>query len=144
MPPSTRFPAATPAERRTIAAPVYNRIRLGLLRATRPLELPLPGLRGLDMVLDHRTWVCRDHTLYGTPVLTLMRFRPADRTSLQEPVACQLIHHHVHAGFILESILHATVLALHERQARLMAARAPTALSEVLDFPDPTGGALPA
>lgn len=107
------------SETSSIDAPVYNRIRLGLLRAELPLRLALTGLRGMDMVLDHDTWICLDRTFYDLPVLAWTGFEPTARTSLQDPVACRILYYHVHADFIVHSVLSATMHALRERAAHL-------------------------
>jgi hypothetical protein len=107
------------SETSSIDAPIYNRIRLGLLRADLPLRLPLTGLRGMDMVLDHQTWVCLDRTFYDLPVLAWSDFEPTARTGLQDPVRCRIHYYHVHADFIVHSVLSTAVNALRERAAHL-------------------------
>lgn len=96
----------------------YNRIRLGLLRAELPLRVSLSGLRGMDMVLTHDTWVCIDRTFYDLPVLAWTDFEPWARTGLQDPVVCRLHYYHVHADFIVNSVLSAAVNAMRARAAR--------------------------
>lgn len=107
-------------ETSSIEAPIYNRIRLGLLRTELPLRIPLTGLRGMDMVLDHKAWVCLDRTFYDLPVLAWADFEPSARSSLQDPVACRIHYYHVHADFIVNTVLCATVNALRARAARGM------------------------
>lgn len=107
------------SETSSVDAPIYNRIRLGLLRADLPLRLPLTGLRGMDMVLDQHTWVCLDRTFYDLPVLAWTDFEPTARTGLQDPVSCRIHYYHVHADFIVHSVLSTTVHALRERAAQL-------------------------
>ncbi len=101
-----------------IDAQLYNSIRLGLRRTTLPLRLPLTGLRGMDMMLDHSTWICIDRTFYDLPVLAWSDFQPWDRHSLQDPVRCQLRYYHVHADFIVDTVLRAATTALRARIAR--------------------------
>jgi hypothetical protein len=101
-----------------IDAQLYNRIRLGLLRTALPLRLPLTGLRGMDIMLDHNTWICIDRTFYDLPVLAWSDFQPGDRRSLQDPVRCQLHYYHVHADFIVDTVLRAVATALRARAAR--------------------------
>lgn len=105
-------------EKTRIDAPRYNRIRLGLLRADLPLRVPLGGLRGMDMVLTHDAWICIDRTFYDLPVMAWSGFEPWARTSLQDPVVCRLHYYHVHADFIVNSVLSAAVNALRARAAR--------------------------
>ncbi|MDX9741692.1 MAG: hypothetical protein RBT81_11015 [Gammaproteobacteria bacterium] len=107
------------SETSSIDAPIYNRVRLGLLRADLPLRLPLTGLRGMDMVLDQQTWICLDRTFYDLPVLAWTDFEPTARTGLQDPVTCRILYYHVHADFIVHSVLSTTVHALRERAAHM-------------------------
>lgn len=105
-------------ETNSIDASIYNRIRLGLLRAELPLRVPLTGLRGMDVILDHKAWMCIDRTFYDLPVLAWTDFAPSARSSLQDPVRCRIHYYHVHADFIVDTVLRATVNALRERAAR--------------------------
>lgn len=109
-------------ETSSIDAPRYNRIRLGLLRADLPLRLPLSGLRGMDVILDQKAWVCIDRTFYDLPVLAWADFEPWGRSSLQDPVACKIHYYHVHADFIVNTVLSAMINALRERAARAVRA----------------------
>lgn len=105
------------SETSSIDGPIYNRIRLGLLRTELPLRLPLAGLRGMDIVLDRKRWVCIDRTFYDLPVLAWADFEPGERRSLQDPVACRIHYYHVHADFIVHTVLRAAVNALRARAA---------------------------
>jgi len=88
-----------------IDSQLYNRTRLALLRLEDPLRLRLPGLRGMDILLDSQAWVCVDRTLYDLPVLAWTDFEHAKRDSLHAPVRCMLHYYHIHADLIGDTIL---------------------------------------
>lgn len=96
----------------------YNDIRLAVLRANGTLRLPLAGLRGMDMILDRRAWICVDRTFYDLPVLAWADFDPAARTALHLPVECQVHFYHIHADFITSAVLNATLDAIKARETR--------------------------
>ncbi len=83
----------------------YNQVRLGLLRLGGPIRLPLPGLRGMDLIIDSRSWVCVDRTLYDLPILAWTDFNHRQRNGLHEQVECLLHYYHVHADLITETVL---------------------------------------
>jgi len=88
-----------------IDSQLYNRARLALLRLEDPLRLRLPGLRGMDILLDSQAWVCVDRTLYDLPVLAWTDFEHAKRDSLHSPIRCLLHYYHIHADLIGDTIL---------------------------------------
>lgn len=94
---------------RTLAVQIdgarYNQIRLGLIRFKCPLRVSLPGLRGMDLLLDHQSWVCVDRTLYDLPVLAWNDFDSTRRRGIHEPVSCLLHFYHIHADLITETVL---------------------------------------
>jgi len=83
----------------------YNQVRLGLLRLGGPIRLPLPGLRGMDLIIDSRSWVCVDRTLYDLPILAWTDLNHRQRHGLHEQVPCLLHYYHVHADLITETVL---------------------------------------
>jgi len=89
----------------TLAAPLFNKVKLGLLRLNNPLIFAIHGLRHLDVVLDHETWICRDVSLNNMPVLAWTDFSMAKRNSLCESVTCSLYTYHAHALLISDTIL---------------------------------------
>ncbi len=99
----------------SIAAKNYNRIRLAILRLDNPLRIPLPGLRGMDLIADKEAWVCVDRTLYDLPVLAWTAFEHQNRSTLHLPVSCQLNYYHIHANVIAETVLTTTDRVLQER-----------------------------
>jgi hypothetical protein len=101
-----------------IEARYWNDIRLAVIRANGTLRLPLAGLRGMDMILGRRAWICVDRTFYDLPVLAWAEFGSAARTALHHAVECQLHFYHIHADFITTTVLNATLNAIKARKAR--------------------------
>ena len=93
----------------------YNQVRLGLLRLGNPIRLALPGLRGMDVIVDNKAWVCVDRTLYDLPVLAWTDFGHQDRNAIHEPVSCLLHYYHIHADLITETVLSTLLSGLTER-----------------------------
>jgi hypothetical protein len=87
-----------------IKAEYFNRARLALLRLGSPLRLPLPRLRGLDLVLTDDCWVCVDRSLNDVPVIAWLDFASHGRISLVAPIACELRHYHAHAARLLDTL----------------------------------------
>ena len=106
------------SENAVIDAGRFNRIRLALLRLGSPLRVPLTGLRGMDIIVDNKAWVCVDRTLYDLPVLAWTDFGFTERPGLHKPVNCVLHFYHVHADLITETVLATLVQALSEQLAQ--------------------------
>ena len=101
----------------TIGAEQFNRTRLALMRFENPLRLVLPGLRGLDMMIDRDTWLCIDRTLNDLPVLAWTDFQITGR-GLHEPVACRALYFHAYANVIVKTALADVHRILKERLRR--------------------------
>jgi hypothetical protein len=101
----------------TIGAEQFNRTRLALMRLENPLRLVLPGLRGLDMMIERDTWLCIDRTLNDLPVLAWTDFQVAGR-GLHEPVACRSLYFHAYANVIVKTALADVHRILNERLRR--------------------------
>lgn len=109
----------------------YNQIKLGLLRVENPLRLELPGLRGMDIILDNTTWVCVDRTLYDLPVLAWTDFAAAGRSALHEPIRCLLHYYHIHAELIKDTVLNTTIKEITKLNQKERASNTPlTAITE--------------
>ncbi len=102
----------------------FNQVRLGLIRLGGPIRMKLPGLRGMDVIIDGQAWVCVDRTLYDLPVLAWTDFKSQHRTGIHEPVQCLLHYYHVHADLITETVLATIVSVLTERMEEKYPARA--------------------
>ncbi len=108
----------------------FNQVRLGLIRLGGPIRMKLPGLRGMDVIIDNQAWVCVDRTLYDLPVLAWTDFRHQQRHGIHEPVPCLLHYYHVHADLITETVLATIVSVLSER----MDERYPPRASNIFAF----------
>lgn len=93
-----------------VPARLYNRWRLARLRVGLPLRFDLPGLRGLRLLVGEKSWVCFDPQLADLPILAWTDFAAQGRSSLTEPVRCELRYYHFGA-----SMVRAKVLALMEQ-----------------------------
>ncbi len=82
----------------------YNNAFLALSRIGAPLKLMLPGMRGVEVRLDHDAWVCYDHNLNRQPLLAWTDFRSNARAGLYEPVPCQLLLYHSYATVLLRTL----------------------------------------
>lgn len=104
---------------KTIEAQRFNRARLALLRLGSPLRLRLSGLRGVDVILDHRIWLSVDRIQNDLPIMALTDFATANRSDLHTPVSCHLHLYHYHAGLVMSLIMDALDQALEERLFQL-------------------------
>ena len=102
-----------------LPAATYNRIRLGLLRLGCPLRSALPGMRTLEMVLEHDAWICVDSGLNDYPILAWVEFQSAGRSALHEPVPCRLFTYHAHAELIEPQVLEKIQAVLGHRLRKL-------------------------
>lgn len=107
-------PAALQVLARRIPAPVYNRLRLGVLRLGPGLRLGLAGMGGLSAVLYRDRWLCVDLRGDGRPVLAWRGFAAA-RQGLHQPVTCELLVYHPRAGLVLGRALGAMEVAVSAR-----------------------------
>jgi hypothetical protein len=102
----------------SVTAADYNLVHLALNRLGAPIEIPLTGLRRLELVLSRNAWIVVDHDMNDIPVLAWTDFQAEGRTALHEPVACLLKTYHMHAKVILEQV---TRFMEQELAARLAA-----------------------
>jgi hypothetical protein len=102
----------------TVAAADYNRVAIALKRLGEPLIIALPGLRSLELILDHEAWIVVDRDHNEIPVLAWTDFLTEGRSSLHEPIACVLNTYHVHAPIILEQVREFMEKTLAKRLAK--------------------------
>jgi len=84
-------------------AKVFNTLRLATLRLKTPIRLMLPGLRAMDIVIDHRLWVVVDRALDDLPIVAWDQFD--NRNAIHSPVACRMRCFHFHAATIATKAL---------------------------------------
>jgi hypothetical protein len=106
----------------SVTAPNYNLVQIALKRLGgrlgEPIEIPLTGLRRLELILDHSAWIVVDHDMNDIPILAWTDFQVEGRTALHEAVPCRLKTYHMHSKVILERV---TVFMEQELAARLAA-----------------------
>ncbi len=98
-----------------VSAAHYNLWRRAKSHLTFPLRFPLPGLRGLVMIVDKHEWLCADETLNDLPVLCLMEFDDQGRDTLHTPVKCKLNYYHFAASKIRDQVLELMQQELEQR-----------------------------
>ena len=107
--------AARPDE---IPAGLYNLWRRALMRLGPPIQIPLPGLKEMELILERRAWVVVDRNRTGVPVLAWTDFRPAPMRGLHEPVACTLNYYHFMASGLRGRVLERIEAGLEARLKR--------------------------
>lgn len=103
-----------------LAARHVNRARVALGRLGGALRLPLPDLRHLELIVQDDAWIIVDNRLDDLPVAAWTDFAIAGRSSLHEPVACELRLFHAHATLILDRVLD-TMDAVLDRELEALA-----------------------
>ena len=88
----------------TIEAPLYNQIKLALLRSKKPLRFSIANLRHIEVILDHEYWVCVDASLNDIPVFAWTDFDNSHRDNLHKPIAAKLYSYHAHASLIVDKV----------------------------------------
>lgn len=99
----------------SVSAVDFNRAAIAIKRFGEPVRIPLTGLRSLELVLDHESWVVIDTALNDVPVLAWTDFSRTGRAALHEPVPCVLKAYHAHALVILSKVTARMESVLHER-----------------------------
>lgn len=116
MPGSRIYDMPALAERDdVIEARVYNLWRRARRKFGEPIRFPLPGLRGMELILDSRYWVCVDASQADLPVIAWVDFRDQGRDALHEPVPCHIRYYHFAASKIRADVLRLMVQELEGR-----------------------------
>ncbi|HKJ07931.1 MAG TPA: hypothetical protein VKA76_02485 [Gammaproteobacteria bacterium] len=106
---SSLLPELTPIRvlPKTLDAHCYNRARLALLRLGTPLRVALPGLRGLQVILERDCWLCVDSHVGDRPILAWTDFLSREPDTLHSPVSCALHLYDHRAGLVMGFALEA-------------------------------------
>jgi len=88
----------------SVTAPNYNLVQIAFKRLGEPVEIPLTGLRRLELILDRDAWIVVDHDMNDIPILAWTDFQVEGRSALHESVPCRLKTYHMHAKVILERV----------------------------------------
>lgn len=100
---------------KVMQAVYYNRVRLALLRLGNPLRLEMPGLRGIDVILDDSAWMAVDRNQVDMPLLAWTDFDAGQREALHQAVPCRMHLYHFHAGLLMGDLLDNLEFAVDER-----------------------------
>ena len=92
----------------------YNHAQTALKRLGNQIRLKIPRLKHLDLILQKDAWIIVDITLNDVPVVAWTNFETRGRTSLHEPVPCEIRYFHYAASMILNRTLEAMELMLGE------------------------------
>lgn len=88
----------------SVTAANFNLVQIAFKRLGEPIEIPLAGLRRLELILDRDAWIVVDHDMNDIPILAWTDFQVEGRSALHEPVSCRLKTYHMHAKVILERV----------------------------------------
>ena len=70
-----------------------------------PISVRLPGLKGIELILEANAWIVLDRSRGEVPVLAWVDFRPSSQRGLHEPVDCTLHYYHYMASGIRAKVL---------------------------------------
>jgi hypothetical protein len=92
----------------------YNHVQTALKQLGDQIRLTIPKLKHLDLILQKDAWIIVDITLNDVPVVAWTSFESRGRTSLHEPIQCEIRFFHYAASMILNRTLEAMELMLGE------------------------------
>ncbi|WP_303901705.1 hypothetical protein [Thiohalomonas denitrificans] len=93
----------------------YNLVHRALSRDGPSIRLALPGLKTLEMILQHDAWIVVDVAFNDIPVLAWTDFEAKGRSTLHESVPCRVRLYHGHASMVLRRALQIVRDELSER-----------------------------
>ncbi len=91
--------------RKAIPGPVFNQVRLAILRRPLPLRIELVRHAGLYIIIKENEWLAIDELTLDQVVLAWRKFETSERDALHEPVYSELSLYHSHAGLVMGSVL---------------------------------------
>lgn len=97
-----------------VDAVFYNHVQTALKQLGNQIRLKIPKLKHLDLILQKDAWIIVDITLNDVPVVAWTNFETRGRTSLHEPIQCEIRFFHYAASMILNRTLEAMELMLGE------------------------------
>jgi hypothetical protein len=97
-----------------VDAVFYNHVQTALKQLGSQIRLKIPKLKHLDLILQKDAWIIVDITLNDVPVVAWTNFETRGRTSLHEPIQCEIRFFHYAASMILNRTLEAMELMLGE------------------------------
>lgn len=97
-----------------IPARFYNVWRRAKLHLKEPIHIPLPGLKGLLLILGDEQWVCINEQQNDVPVIVWFGFEALGRDTLHEPVKCKVNHYHFAAQQVALPVLEIMEVSLEQ------------------------------
>jgi hypothetical protein len=101
----------------SVDANYFNHVLVALKRLGAEIRFPIPRLKHLDLILQHGAWIIVDRVQNDVPIAAWTNFQTEHRSSLHEPIQCDLNLYHANAGLILDRTLEAMELLLGEQLA---------------------------
>lgn len=98
-----------------IEAKHYNLWRRARRRFGSPIRIELPGVSGMELLLEDDAWVVVDARQYDVPVLAWTDFQDKERGALHTPVACHLNYYHFAASRLRAKALELMEQALENK-----------------------------
>ncbi|MGD8573051.1 MAG: hypothetical protein PVH98_11380 [Gammaproteobacteria bacterium] len=93
----------------------FNHVQVAHKRLGKSIRYQIPQLRHLDLILEPHAWIIVDRALNDIAVAAWTDFDVQNRSSLHEPIPCNLRLYHANAGLILKRTLDAMELLLGEQ-----------------------------
>ena len=83
-------------------APLFNQVRLKLIRFKNPYRFTIRGLENIEIILDEEYWVCLDTTVSDNPIFAWIDFQIKNRDNLHIPIHCKLFYFHASADALVQ------------------------------------------
>ena len=106
----------------SVTAANYNLVQIAFKRLGEPIEIPLTGLRRLELILDRDAWIVVDHDMNDIPILAWTDFQIEGRSELHKSIPCKMKTYHMHAKVILERVAEFMEKELAKRISELQSA----------------------
>ena len=97
-----------------VSANYYNHVQKALNRLGDQIRLRIPKLKHLDLIIQKDAWIIVDIVLNDVPIAAWTQFEIKGRSSLHEPIQCEVRTFHYAASMILDRTLEAMELMLGE------------------------------
>ena len=92
----------------------YNHVQTALKQLGDQIRLKIPKLKHLDLIIQKDAWIIVDTALNDIPIAAWTNFETKGRSSLHEPIPCEIRFFHYAATMILNRTLEAMELMLGE------------------------------
>lgn len=86
-------------------AAFYNHVQLAHKRIGKELRLTIPGLKTLDLILQHDAWIIVDRAFNDVPVVAWVDFKVSTRSNLHEPISCSIRLYHANGMMVMRRVL---------------------------------------